>query len=173
MLPRKERPRKTSWAFTPQFYSSRLQKGAAARGYCWKLSDEDAFMLFQQSCFYCGAPPKTLVHRKGWNGEFLYNGLDRIVNTEGYTTGNTVPCCSTCNFSKGKRTFQEFTDHAIAIASYQQKAPSLREFTALVTNELEALRGLKAEIEEAARTDVGGIIGMFCAEVLQNWKSSL
>lgn len=45
--------------------------------------------MVRADCWYCGSPPKI-----------EFNGIDRKDNTSGYTEGNCVPCCSTCNYMK-------------------------------------------------------------------------
>jgi len=39
---------------------------------------------------------------------FVFNGIDRIVTTKGYTPSNSVSCCKVCNFAKRKMTEAEF-----------------------------------------------------------------
>ena len=51
-------------------------------------------------CEYCGQEPSNKVISKCNNGDFQYNGIDRIDNTKGYANGNVVPSCSRCNFGK-------------------------------------------------------------------------
>jgi hypothetical protein len=33
-------------------------------------------------------------------GKYVYNGIDRLDNTKGYTIDNIVPCCYKCNVLK-------------------------------------------------------------------------
>ena len=72
--------------------------------------------LSQQRCFYCGAPPST-VKRGGYGryGDFVYNGVDRVVNEEGYSEANCVPCCAPCNKAKYTRTAAEFVTWALRL----------------------------------------------------------
>jgi hypothetical protein len=63
--------------------------------------------LTSSDCFYCGKPPST-VKRGDYYGYYVYNGLDRIDNTKGYTLDNVVPCCSECNFYKGSHKQDDF-----------------------------------------------------------------
>lgn len=42
--------------------------------------------LRKLACFYCGLEDAR--------------GVDRLYPTMGYTTGNSVPCCKTCNYAK-------------------------------------------------------------------------
>jgi hypothetical protein len=71
---------------------------AKNRGYCWKLSEAELSSLTQKPCWYCGAAPASC--KKSKNGNFIYNGLDRTDNTQGYTLDNVVPCCGQCNRAK-------------------------------------------------------------------------
>ena len=84
------------------------KSSARDRGWEFTLTKEEFAELWQQSCFYCG-------------GEIATIGLDRIDNTQGYNKGNVVSCCSTCNYMKATKTFDEYTGHCLKVASYWQK----------------------------------------------------
>lgn len=67
--------------------------------------------LINSNCYYCGREPsqiisgKRRIERKGGSvnkeyGDLIYNGIDRVDNTEGYTEFNSVPCCKQCNTKK-------------------------------------------------------------------------
>lgn len=56
--------------------------------------------LTQRDCSYCKVPPSQ--QGKSRTGVYLYNGLDRKNNEEGYTYENSIPCCFVCNSIKGK-----------------------------------------------------------------------
>jgi hypothetical protein len=67
------------------------------------------FML--EKCYYCGWKSETKPHFHNWksrDGFLIYNGLDRIDSTKGYTRENVVPCCRSCNSAKLNLTQQEF-----------------------------------------------------------------
>jgi hypothetical protein len=76
------------------------------------LSFEQFYELSQQLCFYCGIPPATIynkyIHRGDSkvskyaieNGDFIYNGLDRVDNSLPHDFDNVVPCCPNCNWAK-------------------------------------------------------------------------
>lgn len=38
----------------------------------------------------------------------LYNGIDRKNSSEGYTLGNSLPCCRVCNRAKSDMDYEEF-----------------------------------------------------------------
>ena len=52
----------------------------------------------------------TVNNLSGYNGIYIYNGIDRIDNNKGYTIDNIVPCCHICNQAKSSFTLQEFQD---------------------------------------------------------------
>ena len=56
--------------------------------------------MLQASCSYCGAPPSNRKRTKS-GLTYLYGGIDRADNLEGYTEENCVPCCWNCNWAKG------------------------------------------------------------------------
>lgn len=82
------------------------------------LSFEDFHRLSQMPCYYCGADPNNIQnaamsvkHSSAFakeNGDFLYNGLDRIDSDKQHTLENVVPCCKWCNYAKRERTVEEF-----------------------------------------------------------------
>lgn len=82
------------------------------------LSFDDFFRLSQMDCYYCGTKPnstsnaamedkKSSQYAKD-NGDFIYNGLDRIDSSLPHTLDNVVPCCKWCNYAKRERTATEF-----------------------------------------------------------------
>jgi len=86
------------------------KSNAKRRGIEYKLTEEQFKEITQRDCYYCGAKPNNAYHQKWQNGTYVYNGIDRIDNTKGYTIDNVVPCCKDCNAAKGKLTLQEFKD---------------------------------------------------------------
>lgn len=87
----------------------------------FNLSNDDFLELSQGDCHYCGIKP-TARNRKiyeTFNGQFLYNGIDRINNDLGYTVENCVPCCSMCNRAKYTHTYQEFLEYLDRLVEYR------------------------------------------------------
>ena len=93
-------------AFNSTF--GRMKRQAFRRGYEWKLSEDYVRKITQQNCFYCGVEPSHVNKNGPGQGEYVYNGLDRVDNTKGYTTDNVVPCCRQCNVSKRSMSIDEF-----------------------------------------------------------------
>ncbi len=72
------------------------QQGAKKKGLTFELTLLEFIDLTQRPCYYCGFIE-------------LYNGLDRIDNSKGYSKDNVVPCCALCNITRGNRfTKREF-----------------------------------------------------------------
>ena len=84
------------------------RNGAKRRGLEYNLTEEQFFELTQQNCYYCGAKPNNVSNFKGYNGTYIYNGIDRKNNDLGYTIENSVPCCKLCNYKKSDMTLQDF-----------------------------------------------------------------
>ena len=76
----------------------------------WDLTEKQFKEVTQQNCYYCRVKPKQIENRPFLNGAYVYNGIDRLDNTKGYTVDNIVSCCKQCNFAKRKYTLQEFKD---------------------------------------------------------------
>jgi hypothetical protein len=82
------------------------------------ITFEDFLRLSQLNCHYCGAKPNNIQNaakedKKSSqfakdNGNFTYNGLDRIDSSLRHTLDNVVPCCKWCNYAKRERTTAEF-----------------------------------------------------------------
>jgi len=70
---------------------------------------EEFFELSQQECFYCGEKPRS-ISKISKNGEFFYNGIDRIDNSKGYIKENIKPCCGICNRMKWDMKFKDFKE---------------------------------------------------------------
>jgi len=83
------------------------KRGAKERHLSWNLTDDEIKYITKLPCFYCGSVPKrTFRVRKGTNGNYIYNGIDRVDNSKGYTLENCVPCCRKCNRDKGSITIK-------------------------------------------------------------------
>ena len=93
----------------------RFRSRAKERCFEYNLTDDQVFELSQQSCFYCGALPHQKLKVLHGNGNLIYNGLDRIDNSKGYTIDNIVPCCGQCNHAKAVLSQERFRKMIIQI----------------------------------------------------------
>lgn len=93
-------------------------KGAKKRGISFELPKTQFEALIVQPCFYC-------THFR--EGEV--NGIDRLDNRKGYMEGNVVPCCQSCNETKGTQHPQEFVDKLLAIHRYRTEGVPVAEET--------------------------------------------
>lgn len=86
---------------------SNYKGNAKRRNIEFNLTKKQFEEIINQNCNYCGDPPK-----EGWsrfnNGNYIYNGVDRIDNTKGYILENCAPCCKFCNTMKLDKTIDEF-----------------------------------------------------------------
>jgi hypothetical protein len=98
------------------------------------ISFEDFYRICQMDCHYCGAKPnnvqnsatqdkKSSQYAKD-NGDFTYNGLDRVDSSLPHTVENIVPCCKWCNYAKRERTTVEFDVWAEQLYQTLQKRKS-------------------------------------------------
>lgn len=81
----------------------------------WRLTKQEVRKLSKQNCFYCGTPPQQISKSESNNGDYVYNGMDRVDNDVGYTPENVVSCCKQCNMAKRSRSVEEFKNWAIAL----------------------------------------------------------
>jgi hypothetical protein len=82
---------------------------AKKRGLAFTLSPEAFFNLTQGDCYLCGEKPLRAYSRCSQYPEpFLYNGLDRIDNSQGYTKQNVASCCKFCNVAKSNLKLIDF-----------------------------------------------------------------
>lgn len=91
------------------------RRGALRRGHTWDLTREQLAALITGDCHYCGSPPATL--KKTTLGPFLWNGIDRLQNDQGYAPGNLVTCCRACNIAKSTMTVAAFAHWVQLVAS--------------------------------------------------------
>ncbi len=92
------------------------------------ITFEKFLELTQYNCFYCGVEPSNTsnMHKirsdsseyARNNGDFLYNGLDRIDSSLGHNINNVVPCCQKCNWAKGDYSVEEYKNWIIRIYTH-------------------------------------------------------
>lgn len=88
---------------------------ARKRGLNWELTKEAFLSLTKENCFYCGTTPGAIKKTQYKTGEYIYNGIDRINNDEGYTASNVVACCKICNIAKNEMTLDEFKNWILKV----------------------------------------------------------
>ena len=75
----------------------------------FSLTKEEFKNLTSSNCKYCGSPPsQRFMGTAKLNGYYLYNGVDRENNEQGYTKVNSVPCCLVCNRAKSNMSLEDF-----------------------------------------------------------------
>lgn len=81
----------------------------------FEFTKKEFLDLTQNKCYYCGRQPQTVsgtvvgknfIRRR--NGQFVYNGLDRVDSELGYTKDNIVTCCEICNKAKRDMSQEKF-----------------------------------------------------------------
>jgi hypothetical protein len=87
-------------------------KNAEYRGHVWGLNKEQFRELTKSPCHYTGRQPSHVQKsaatarrlKEGKDplpgGLYVYNGIDRVDNSKGYTLDNCVPCCGEVNQMK-------------------------------------------------------------------------
>jgi hypothetical protein len=95
------------------------KKSARKRNLEFNLSNEEFKDLVSKNCYYCGSVPSTKVKNISNYSIFIFNGIDRIDNLNGYFKGNCVSCCKMCNQMKRSYKSDEFIEHCILINNFQ------------------------------------------------------
>jgi hypothetical protein len=83
---------------------------AKKRGLEFSIDKEYFKHLTTQNCHYCGVVPSTVMMAIGYNGKYVYNGVDRVDSSIGYTKDNCVPCCTRCNLAKNVYSAESFKE---------------------------------------------------------------
>lgn len=95
------------------------KSGATKRNLKFELNLKKFKNITSENCHYCGSSPCLKIdnndNRIGkfgqpykFYGNYVYNGIDRLDNTKGYTLDNCVPCCKICNRAKSNLSIEEF-----------------------------------------------------------------
>lgn len=93
---------------------------AKKRGFSFELSFEEFETLTKKNCFYCGVEPQQVLNpRRQSQLPYIYNGVDRRNNANGYILANAVPCCGKCNSFKSSHSVQDFLEHCERIINFQ------------------------------------------------------
>jgi hypothetical protein len=106
--------------FSPSFRCLWRQYLCAAEwaGRKLEITPDEFADLIKKDCHYCGLPPSNPTKWKT-SGGFLYNGIDRVDNSQGYVSGNLVAACKHCNSMKSRMTTGEFLAHVGRISAFQ------------------------------------------------------
>lgn len=69
---------------------------------------EEFSKITNSNCYYCNVEPSNFTKFATFNGQYRYNGVDRMDNNLGYFPVNCVPCCKQCNIAKRDLSFEDF-----------------------------------------------------------------
>jgi hypothetical protein len=94
------------------------KKRAIEKGLCFELTQDQFEKLTKSNCVYCGQEPSGVYRANTRNGEYIYNGVDRIDSTLGYTVDNCIPCCKRCNQGKNNMPYDEFMNWIARVYSH-------------------------------------------------------
>jgi hypothetical protein len=85
------------------------------------LSKDEFFALLARNCFYCDAVPANKAKRNNPSNIFIYNGIDRVDPSKGYTQDNVRTCCWNCNRMKGNTPEVVFLEHVQQICKHLRR----------------------------------------------------
>lgn len=95
-----------------------IEYSAKRRGLSWELTKEQVLFITKQNCFYCDKEPSSVHRDPKYRGQYVYNGIDRVDNTRGYTIDNVVPCCEGCNRKKLTDGVDDFRDWVVRVYNH-------------------------------------------------------
>lgn len=97
----------------------------------FELSLNEFKTLVDDNCHYCNTAPTVKHYVHELNGPctnearelaaYIYNGIDRLDPSIGYTRDNCVTCCKTCNVAKMAMTHMQFLLHIEKIYKHALK----------------------------------------------------
>ena len=97
-----------------QLYATYLIS-AKRRKLVFELTKEQFREFAKSKCCYCGTAPYQAYYRSNGNGEYVYNGVDRMNPDVGYIKDNCVACCGICNKMKMNLSVREFVSQVFKI----------------------------------------------------------
>jgi len=109
---------------------SNYKTRAGKTGKEFSFTKEEFRDITSSPCKYCGVLPSQEFLGNGQsNGIYVYNGIDRVDSTKGYTLNNSVPCCAICNYAKNDFTlevFQKWLDRLVKFRT-QPESPAIMQ----------------------------------------------
>ena len=89
------------------------------------ISLDEFIALSSLPCHYCGALSSN-SYQRAWKkriiqGEFKYNGLDRVDSSQAHNKDNVVTCCRQCNWAKRDLSLKDFLDWVKKIYEHTNK----------------------------------------------------
>ena len=96
-------------------------RNAKARGINWVLTPDQFRTLIAGNCHYTVKAPTAIWRCKphGYSDTLVWNGVDRLDSTKGYTIENCVPCCAEVNRAKMEMSHDDFV--AMVSSIYQHR----------------------------------------------------
>lgn len=96
------------------------KQNAQRRNLIFNLTKTQFREFVTGSCSYCGVEPLQVMYGHGLgtirtHGTFLYNGIDRIDNKQGYHVENCTTCCGKCNKAKMVLSEKDFIEMIVKI----------------------------------------------------------
>ncbi len=107
---RKKEDEKWFWSYR----IAEMRSNAKTRKLKWALSDEQARVIMEKACTYCGSPPtersRNRQDKVRSTVKLRAGSIDRVDSKLGYLKDNCVPSCDLCNRMKSDLTVSGFID---------------------------------------------------------------
>lgn len=112
IMPENDKRIKAPGESISNYLFSGYSRRAKEKNLDFELNKEEFVSLISKNCHFCGTRPNSeLIILKISPWGILYNGVDRLDNTLGYSIDNCVPACKDCNHAKSIYTKDFFLEH--------------------------------------------------------------
>lgn len=105
-------------------YSSYRNRSKIKNRY-FNLSKDEFSVLTKGKCYYYNKEPAQIKKKQSKltfiGHDYIYNGIDRVDSSLGYSLDNCVPCCGVCNKMKLSMSHDEFIGHMRLILENMDK----------------------------------------------------
>jgi hypothetical protein len=100
-----------------QYIYNQYKNNAKKRKIEFNLSIKEFKSLIESECIYCGM--KDSITNIIGGKSYSHNGIDRLINTQGYDSINSLTCCKICNRAKNNATVPEFHSWIMNLVKYK------------------------------------------------------
>lgn len=102
------------------------KRQAIQRSLEWDLTEDQFREITSSNCYYTGLPPSSVMKVSGGNGEYVYNGIDRLDNSKGYNINNCVACIGEINRMKSNLSYSQFVELCSLVSMRKENISTIK-----------------------------------------------